>query len=90
MSYKFVYDREKAGTWDPTVPAVITHEIRSPDPGLDDLLAAFEDFLKGCGFVFNGNVDIVSDNFSDRIDRDAVLDSTYPDGDEYWQDKDVK
>lgn len=32
---------------------------------LPDLLAAFEDYLRGCGYCFDGKVDIVPDETDD-------------------------
>jgi len=32
---------------------------------LDEILANFEDFLKGCGFVFEGHLDFVVGNEDD-------------------------
>lgn len=34
---------------------------------LDDVIFSFQEFLRGCGFYFNGEVQIVDDPFVDRF-----------------------
>ena len=39
---------------------------------IDDVLFDFTDFLRGCGFVFSGNVDIVEEHVDEvNFDREA-------------------
>lgn len=40
----------------------ITFEIPQYDVTLTDLLAEFEDFLRGCGYQFNGSIEVVEDD----------------------------
>ena len=42
----------------------ITYAIESEDITLDEMLIAFEDFLKGCGYVFDGHVTIEDPDYS--------------------------
>ena len=50
---------------DTGLPAkTITHTIESEDVNLDEMLMAFEDFLKGCGYVFDGHVTIEDPDYS--------------------------
>ena len=51
MKFKLVCDYEEGD--------VITHEFNKVL--LSDVLMRMQDFLKGCGFVFDGTLDIVSD-----------------------------
>lgn len=37
----------------------VTVTVETSDADLDELLAAFEDFLRGAGFMFDGSVEIV-------------------------------
>jgi len=39
--------------------SMITHETEAD--GLDDLIQAFEDHLRGCGFLIEGRLDIVNE-----------------------------
>lgn len=55
---------------------VITHEFSKIF--LYDVLERTQDFLKGCGFVFNGTLDIVSGEFvepSEKVstDQDIII-----------------
>ena len=36
---------------------------------LDDVLQEFEQFLKGCGFFFSGNIEVVDDEDSFILER---------------------
>lgn len=54
MSYKFIRTNEEHCKY-----SEVTVEIPRNDVCLCDLLEAFQDFLKGCGFHFNGEVDII-------------------------------
>ena len=51
MKFKLVCEYEEGD--------VITHEFNKVL--LSDVLMRMQDFLKGCGFVFDGTLDIVSD-----------------------------
>lgn len=51
MKFKLVCQHEEGD--------VVTHEFQKVF--LNDVLLRMQDFLKGCGYVFDGTLDIVSD-----------------------------
>jgi hypothetical protein len=66
MKYYFIYKEtdfrgEETGK-------VITHHFRAES--LSQLLENFQDFLKGAGFVFDGTVDIVTDDIEMSSDEE--------------------
>lgn len=56
MTYRFIKQRDPANKFD---VSVIEHSVDAVS--IPDLLEAFEAFLKGCGFVFDGHIDIVEE-----------------------------
>ena len=52
--YKFIKEQDKTNHFDNT-----RIEVQCDAVSLPDILEAFEYFLKGCGFEFKGNVDII-------------------------------
>lgn len=54
--------------------AIVTLELDHTEQSLDDMCTAFMDFLRGCGFVFDGNVEIVNDeDASDDDERPDII-----------------
>lgn len=51
MKFKLVCEHEEGD--------VVTHEFQKVT--LNDVLLRMQDFLKGCGYVFDGTLDIVPD-----------------------------
>jgi hypothetical protein len=68
VTNKFTFIHESYGT-------KITYE--TDDYTLNALLENFEDFLKGCGFVFDGNIDIVKDDYSDCCDDENTNSNSF-------------
>lgn len=60
--YSFQHEVAETNTGLPA--KTITHTIESEDVNLDEMLMAFEDFLKGCGYVFDGHVTIENPDYS--------------------------
>lgn len=56
-SFKLVC--EHRNPWDETLDVRNTTEFEYEQ--LSDVISAFEDFLRGCGYVFEGNLDIVEE-----------------------------
>lgn len=56
MKYSFIYEAERSYSY----PA---HRVQVETEGcsLEDLLGAFESFLKGCGYPVDGTIEIVPD-----------------------------
>lgn len=52
MDYKITFKKESKD-------GVVTHE--TPAVCLPDILEDFEAFLRGCGFVFSGHLEIVAE-----------------------------
>jgi hypothetical protein len=52
----------------------ITHTIRG-DSTLDEVVEAFEYFLKGAGFNFEGHLDIIEDDLLSVDDMDSPSDN---------------
>lgn len=52
MKFKFVCEHEEGDT--------VTHEFDKVL--LSDVLMRMQDFLKGCGYVFDGTLDIIEDD----------------------------
>lgn len=73
-SFKFVC--EHRSPWDETVTHKNTMEF--DEDKLDFVVAEFQDFLRGCGFYFDGRLEIVDDEQeSDDADTDvSVMDWT--------------
>jgi hypothetical protein len=59
MSYIFIKTRDTKNQHDNTN---ITIEIPDNDVTLETVLEALEEYLKACGFILNGTLDIVSDD----------------------------
>lgn len=56
MSYTFTRNFDGEGV----VPSqTIQHVIHSDDLTLDEILCNFTDFLRGCGYIFDGEAQIV-------------------------------
>ncbi len=60
------------------IPAVSRVELEVRDHvDLDDMCQAFEDFLKACGYTFDGHVEIVhEDEFDNEIEDEDLEDET--------------
>ena len=58
MKYYFIY--KETDLIGKETGKVITHQFEGDS--LETLLSNFQDFLKGAGFYFDGNVDIVKDD----------------------------
>lgn len=56
--YKFIKTRNDESRHD---HSYIEHQFLDDDATYHDILQAFEDFLKGCGFSFKGSLQIVED-----------------------------
>lgn len=56
MKYTFIMEETTTSTHRP-LRLVLTFE----EVSLPDILREFETFLKGCGFSFNGHLEIVDD-----------------------------
>lgn len=70
MSYSF--NHSYVGDFDSGIPAKnIDHTIDADDLSLDELIPAFEDFLRGCGYVFDGHLEIVNNEADSFNDFDA-------------------
>lgn len=54
MSYKFIKTIDADNPYDNTF---IEHTVNAV--AIPELMAAFEDFLKGAGFVFDGHIELV-------------------------------
>lgn len=84
MTTKYTFKQEYEGftslnTSSP--PSSLTMELNG-DLNLTQILERFEEFLRGAGFHFEGYLDFVQDESDEK--KDIVLDSSYPDGDGYW------
>jgi hypothetical protein len=66
VKYTFICE-DKAPNYPPTIK---THEIETV--GLADVLSAFEDFLRGCGFHFDGHVQVVDDSADSVSEPDTL------------------
>lgn len=64
MSY-MTFTCEHRNPWDESLSSRVTMETNSET--LPDILAEFEQFLRGSGFHFNGQLDIV-----EQVDYDAI------------------
>ena len=64
--YTFIYEHDSS-PFDGTVSSKRTVEFRAD--ALDQILPEFESFLRGCGFTFDGYIDVVEDYFDDRSDH---------------------
>ena len=58
-----------------------TITVTTSEEGLFEVIAAFERFLQGCGYVLNGHLDFV-DDFTSEVppSMEEPLDSIYEDG----------
>ena len=56
-SHKFIYQISESNI-EGIVPHTVTFEI-SGDASLNNMLEEFQRYLNACGYVFNGNIDIV-------------------------------
>ena len=78
--YKFIFEdaeKEQNSIFDPYHTERIEFQVRD-NSSLDEMLDAFENFLKANGYHFDGNVDIVpEDNFDDTV-REPVFEKGYP------------
>jgi len=54
--YRFIKEKDKDNKFDNT-----DVELKSESQTIPDLLDDFEDFLRGCGFRFNGSIQIVEE-----------------------------
>ena len=57
--YKFIKMRDENNEYDISDIEVV---IDNGDATLNELLAQFEDFLLGCGYRFDGHIDIINDD----------------------------
>ena len=78
--YKFIFEdteKEPNSIFDPYHTERIEFQVRD-NSSLDEMLDAFENFIKANGYHFDGNVDIVpEDNFDDTV-REPVFEKGYP------------
>jgi hypothetical protein len=76
--YKFIFEDEDRpcpyGITDPYHTKRIEFQVRD-NSDLDEMLDAFENFLKANGFNFDGNVDIVPKHSFDNTDRNSIDDA---------------
>jgi hypothetical protein len=56
MAYKLIKTIDPENQFDRTN---VTIEIPHSDAGLVELLEAFQEFLRACGFQFSGEIDLV-------------------------------
>lgn len=74
MSIKFIKTADADNTFDNTN---VTIEIIHNSASLPDMLEAFTDFLRGCGYAFNGVVDIIEyDKETGTNDMDSSNNNT--------------
>lgn len=78
--YTFICEYTDLMTGD-TVGEKITHEVRAES--LTSVIESFERFLKGAGFVFNGQLDIVNEEEYSNHDEDQDEEEPH----EWVQDK---
>jgi hypothetical protein len=53
------YHREGLAHYESGANAVLCYV--KPDAGLEDVVDAFSDWLRGCGFVFDGRLEVVNE-----------------------------
>lgn len=60
---KYIFKKEKDlnNTFDNT-----TVELAVDTESQDEILTAFEEFLRGCGFYFDGTIELVKDEADDK------------------------
>lgn len=64
MRHKFMYEWGKE--FDTKKPEIrVVHETDSVT--LSEVVEAFENYLRGCGFIFDGHLDIVEDDIVDEF-----------------------
>ena len=77
--YKFISEDEDRpcpyGITDPYHTKRIEFQVRD-NSNLDEMLDAFENFLKANGYNFDGNVDIVPEHSFDETVRNSIDDAT--------------
>jgi len=77
--YKFISEDEDRpcpyGITDPYHTKRIEFQVRD-NSNLDEMLDAFENFLKANGYNFDGNVDIVPEPSFDETVRNSIDDAT--------------
>jgi len=77
--YKFIFEDEDRpcpyGITDPYHTKRIEFQVRD-NSNLDEMLDAFENFLKANGYNFDGNVDIVPEHSFDETVRNSIDDAT--------------
>jgi len=77
--YKFISEDEDRpcpyGITDPYHTKRIEFQVRD-NSNLDEMLDAFENFLKANGYKFDGNVDIVPEHSFDETVRNSIDDAT--------------
>lgn len=77
--YKFIFEDEDRpcpyGITDPYHTKRVEFQVRD-NSNLDEMLDAFENFLKANGYKFDGNVDIVPEHSFDETVRNSIDDAT--------------
>jgi len=77
--YKFIFEDEDRpcpyGITDPYHTKRVEFQVRD-NSNLDEMLDAFESFLKANGYNFDGNVDIVPEHSFDETVRNSIDDAT--------------
>ena len=58
--YTFKKEKDPENTFDNT-----TVELTVDTVSREEILTAFEEFLRGCGFYFDGTIEVVSDEVHD-------------------------
>jgi hypothetical protein len=56
--YKFIKTVDPENKFDKTNVII---ELPHNEQSIDDLLEAFEEFMRGCGFVFDGHLEVVDE-----------------------------
>ena len=69
----FKLECEHRNPWDETLDVRNTSEFEYEH--IDDVIGAFEDFLRGCGYVFDGHLEIVQEETEEQTGCGGNCDS---------------
>ena len=61
----FKFECEHRTAWDSTLE--VRHTTECEYEQLDDVIGAFQDFLRGCGYYFDGNLEIVPNQAVEKV-----------------------
>lgn len=68
---KFKFECEHRNAWDETLDSKVTMEFDKEF--LPDVLEQFEQFLRGCGYYFDGRLELVEDEpVEQEFDQDVM------------------